>query len=172
MKRLPRHASLEPSSDRTWAPPLLWAHVPSLGGLISLCRKSALGMPTVSLVVPGVVGAEGSQLGQQATLPCGCRGVASLKVCQRRKALSLWRRGNGASFKRTPYHRPQARRLQRDVQLTGPLAVGEVHCKWFRWWWRLGRRWQQPPAGEIVNLLELSTAPTGVLVHDDESWHG
>ena len=25
-----------------------------------------------------------------------------------------------------PYHRPQARRLQRDVQLTGPLAVGEL----------------------------------------------
>lgn len=24
-----------------------------------------------------------------------------------------------------PCHRPQARRLQRDVQLTGPLAVGE-----------------------------------------------
>lgn len=24
-----------------------------------------------------------------------------------------------------PYHRPQTRRLQRDVQLTGPLAVGE-----------------------------------------------
>lgn len=34
LKRLPRHASLEPSSDRTWAPgipPLLWTHVPSLG---------------------------------------------------------------------------------------------------------------------------------------------
>jgi hypothetical protein len=24
-----------------------------------------------------------------------------------------------------PYHRPKARRLQRDVQLTGPLAVGQ-----------------------------------------------
>ena len=78
LKRLPRHARLGPSSDRTWPPgipPLLWAHVPSLGvapstGWIAATSKCALGMPMASLVVPGVAGAEDSQLGQQATLPC------------------------------------------------------------------------------------------------------
>ena len=59
-----------------------------------------------------------------------------------------------------PYHRPKARRLQRDVQLTGPLAVGELGgalqmvveemaMQLCTYGWMPGRRWQQP-LDEIV----------------------
>lgn len=139
MKRLPRHASLEPSSDRTRAPPAALGPCAELGrfnvGLIAATSKSALGMPMASLVVPGVAGAEDSQLGQQATL-----GARSSRPCAQqpwscqRALVFLAREGRRCPFadktigrrsSERPYHHPQSRRLQRDVQLTGPLAVGE-----------------------------------------------
>jgi hypothetical protein len=59
-------------------------------------------------------------------------GVASLvvwHVCRYQKTtvLSIRGRTKEAYSKRELYHRLQVRRLQRDVQLTGPLALGEVH---------------------------------------------
>jgi ribosomal protein L32E len=41
-----------------------------------------------------------------------------------KKARSAWRSEMGAHSKRKLYHRQQAHRLQRDVQLTEPLAIG------------------------------------------------
>lgn len=112
---------------------------------IAARAKSALGMPMASLVVPGVAGAEDSQLGQQATLPL--RAAVELPASQRASLALFAREGRlcPQADKRMrrrssewPYHRPQARRLQRDVQLTGPLAMGEslgdalemVVCHW------------------------------------------
>ena len=89
-----------------------------------------------SLVVPGVAGAEDSQLGQQATLgsrssrPCAQQPWS----CQRASLVLFAREGRlcpfadkrmGRRSSERPYHHPQTRRLQRDVQLTDPLAVGE-----------------------------------------------
>lgn len=73
LERLPRHASLEPSVVRSdlssprccclqGAGPMCRAWC--LGVWIAIKSKSALGMPMASLVVPGVAGAEDSQLGQ------------------------------------------------------------------------------------------------------------
>jgi hypothetical protein len=42
-------------------------------------------------------------------------------------AVSTQGRAKEAYFKRELYHRVQVRCLQRDVQLIGPLALGEVH---------------------------------------------
>ena len=89
MERPPRHASLEPSSDRTWAPPAALGPCAELGRRITAKSKSALGVPMASLVVPDVAGAEDSQLGQQATFdlrllfPARSRGVASLVLSAR-----------------------------------------------------------------------------------------
>ena len=76
-----------------------------------------------------------------------------------------------------PYHRPQTRRLQRDVQLTGPLAVGEP--------WRCGGLDEvvmvmvEAEAGAAMaaaagraDRLDHPIASSIVGVHDDESWHG
>jgi hypothetical protein len=63
-------------------------------------------------------------------------------------ALSNHGRTKEAYLKRELYHRLQVRSLQRDVQLTGPLALGTGAQ---RWWWRRGGDGNgRPLAGNMV----------------------
>jgi hypothetical protein len=63
-------------------------------------------------------------------------------------ALSNHGRTKEAYLKRELYHRLQVRSLQRDVQLTGPLALGRGAQ---RWWWRHGGDGNgRPLAGNMV----------------------
>jgi hypothetical protein len=131
VKRPPRHASLEPSSDRTSSPPL-WPMCRPSSGVASLRRWS-------SRDADGPIGRQDCHLERLQTM----LGSGSERVCARRsrhadcfpcrqryqraKALSHRGRAKAAYSKRELYYRSQVRCLQRDVQLTGPLALEEVH---------------------------------------------
>lgn len=112
--------------------------------------------------------------------PCGSLSLYSLRLA----SLALFAREGrrcpfadktmGRRSSERPYHRPQARRLQRDVQLTGPLAVGEP--------WGCAALDQmvvkEADAGAAMAAAAGRARPSSpgrlsyIDVHDDDSWPG